>query len=353
MGTANAPSLFWYVARGSGITAYLLLTASVALGILLSRRWPGAGRALPRLVVDGAHRWLTLTFYLFVIIHVVALLFDPFTHFGLADLVVPFVSNYRPLWLSLGIVAAELGLAVGASVWVRRWIGYRAWHGLHLLTYLIFPLSLLHAIGTGSDTKTLWGALLYGGSTVLVMALLIWRTSALPGWRRVAVTASLVGGAALLIWSVGGPYAAGWAAAAGTPKTLLQTAASQRGSATTASQTSSGPAFPSSLNDTISGQLSGGSRRQLLLVGTGQGSTPLDVAIEITQSRFEFGGQVQLRTASHVPLCSGPVTGVQDQTIEATCAGYGHQLNLEITIDSLDQNGFSGELTATSTGPGV
>jgi predicted ferric reductase len=166
-------SLLWFVARGSGMVAYLLLTATVVLGIAVNRRWSNAD--WPRLVVEGAHRWFTLIFSLFLIVHIATLVLDPFSHISFGDAVIPFAGTYRTFWVGLGVVAAELVVAIVLSVAVRRWIGYRLWHALHLLTYLLFPLSLLHGIGTGTDTGTSWTTVMYAGSFLAVAAALIWR----------------------------------------------------------------------------------------------------------------------------------------------------------------------------------
>lgn len=166
-------SLLWFVARGSGMVAYLLLTATVVLGIAVSRRWYNA--EWPRLVVEGAHRWFMLIFSVFLVVHIATLVLDPFSHISFGDAVIPFAGTYRVFWVGLGVVAAELVVAIAASVLVRRWIGYRLWHALHLLTYLLFPLSLLHGIGTGSDTGTSWTTLMFAVSVGLVAAALTWR----------------------------------------------------------------------------------------------------------------------------------------------------------------------------------
>ena len=170
--------LFWYVGRGSGIVAYLLLTASVVLGILLSRRWHS--ESWPRLVVHETHRWATITFYIFLGMHVLMMLLDPYINFSLADVLIPFASSYRTLWLSLGIIGGELALAIGASVWVRDRIGYRTWHILHGLAYPVFLFSLLHGIFTGTDTGTFWMTVLYFGSGLAVIAATVWRTAWAP-----------------------------------------------------------------------------------------------------------------------------------------------------------------------------
>jgi predicted ferric reductase len=182
--------LYWYVGRGSGIVAYLLLTASVLLGIALSQRWHSP--AWPRLVVHEAHRWATITFYLFVTMHVSMMLLDPYIGFSVTDVTVPFASDYRPIWLSLGIIGVELAVAIGASVLVRERIGYRAWHMLHGLAYPVFVISLLHGLGTGSDTGAIWTTLLYAASAGAVVAATFWRTIRLPQARLALIAAAAV-----------------------------------------------------------------------------------------------------------------------------------------------------------------
>jgi sulfoxide reductase heme-binding subunit YedZ len=341
MAGSSEPSLYWFVARGSGMIAYILLTATVVLGIAVSKHWRHA--AAPRLVVDAAHRWATITFLAFTLVHTVTVWLDPFTHFGLRDIAVPFGSAYRTVWLGLGVLATELALALALSVLVRRFIGYRAWHALHLLTYLLFPMALLHSLGTGTDTTTEWATAIYAASFLAVAGALIWRTMELRAWRRWVLATSLAGGAALAVWCVRGPFAPGWAEAAGTPKALLQAAAQQRGAASAAPGV---PALPAGLDDTVSGQtLTTGGGRNLLLRGSGSGSTPLDIAVLLQQTGGGIGGQVQLRTADHQPWCAGPITGVANgDTILATCSGYGQQAQLQITLDSLNRQGFHGDL---------
>jgi predicted ferric reductase len=182
--------LYWYVGRGSGIVAYLLLTMAVVLGIALSQRW--SSPAWPRLVVHEAHRWATITLYLFLVVHVAMMFVDSYAGFSVADLLIPFASGYRTLWLSLGIIGAELAFAIGASVWVRAWIGYRTWYALHALSYPIFVASLLHGIGTGTDTEETWAVLLYGISACAVLAVTFWRTVRLPRARAALVAATLL-----------------------------------------------------------------------------------------------------------------------------------------------------------------
>ncbi len=192
--SGTTTSLLWYVARGSGIVAFILLTLSVALGITMNRRWYSTN--WPRMVVDAMHRWFTITFFSFTVIHVATIMLDPFAHVSLMNAVIPFSGGYRPFWMSLGVIAIELGLAIGASVWIRRWIGYRAWHILHGLAYPIYGLTLLHGLGTGTDTGTPWMGAVYGSSVVLIVLAITWRLAPTP---RLRTSVASVGAVALLV----------------------------------------------------------------------------------------------------------------------------------------------------------
>ena len=116
---------------------------------------------------------------IFLAVHVLAVWVDPFTHFGWSEVFIPFVSNYRPVWMALGIVGMYLGIAIGIITWLRPLIGYIWWRRLHVLTLSIFALATLHAIGTGSDSHTWWGLGIYIVSYVLVGVLLCRRLFAL------------------------------------------------------------------------------------------------------------------------------------------------------------------------------
>lgn len=110
------------------------------------------------------------------------------------------------------------------------------------------------------------------------------------------------------------------------------------------------PAAPRGLRDTVSDQaIAAGDGSQTLLRGAGTGTAPLDVAVQLVQSRRQIGGQVQLRTADHTPWCAGPITGVSNgDTIIATCAGYGQQVQLQLTFQALNAQSFSGTLQTSN-----
>jgi predicted ferric reductase len=161
----------WNVARAGGFTSYVLLTLAVAAGLALSTQLQSPSR-WPRLINNELHNFLTLLSTIFIVVHVLAVWVDPFTRFGWNEVFIPFVSTYRTVWMSLGIVALYLGIAIGISTWLRPHIGYTWWRRLHVLTLGIYVIATIHGIGTGSDTQTWWAFAIYASSIVLVGALL-------------------------------------------------------------------------------------------------------------------------------------------------------------------------------------
>jgi DMSO/TMAO reductase YedYZ heme-binding membrane subunit len=210
-------SVTWDTARAGGFVAYILLTLAVAAGLVLRNRWQT--ERWPRLVTNELHGYLSLLALLFIAVHVLAVLVDPFTRFGLAEVLVPFASHYRPIWMGLGVVALYLLLAVWVSSRLRTRIGYRLWRSIHLLAYGVYGAATVHGLGTGTDTQSVWAPIVYASSLLLVGALAGRRllVPAARGDRRRPVLASLGGIAVVLVavWAAGNPLAAQWGARAG------------------------------------------------------------------------------------------------------------------------------------------
>lgn len=175
----------WDVARAGGFTAYILLTLAVVVGLALSTQLQSPNR-WPRLINSELHNFLTLLSTIFLGVHVLAVVVDPFTHFGLNEILIPLASHYRPEWMALGIVGLYLGIAIGISTLLRKRIGYKWWRRLHVLTLVIFALATIHGLGTGSDTQTWWALGIYLVSLVLVGALFCRRIFSSQGKHKQA-----------------------------------------------------------------------------------------------------------------------------------------------------------------------
>lgn len=216
-------SAMWYLSRGSGAVSLLLLTLSVALGIVDVRRWRAEG--WPRFVVDGLHRNASLLVVVFLGLHILTSVADRFAPISLRDAVVPLAGTYRPLWLGLGALSFDLLLALIVTSLLRARIGFRGWRAVHWLAYACWPLALLHGMGTGSDAKRGWMLLLVGLCVATVWFALWVRVAASsperPARRAMAGAALIAAPIALVAWLPVGPLGSGWARRSGTPAALL------------------------------------------------------------------------------------------------------------------------------------
>jgi predicted ferric reductase len=147
-------SVLWYATRGAGAVTLILLSGVVILGILSRLRVEGAGR--PRFLTTGLHRNLALMTLVFLALHIVTAVVDPYTNLGWGAALIPFSSYYRTFWLGLGVIACELLLAIVVTSLVRAYIGHDAWRLVHWLTYAAWPVAVVHGLGTGTDTWSGW-----------------------------------------------------------------------------------------------------------------------------------------------------------------------------------------------------
>lgn len=216
-------SPLWYASRAGGTLALLLLTATVVLGIA------SGGRARPRRIgrfeLGVLHRNLSLLTLVFLVVHVVTAVLDPFVHLGWAVSVVPFGASYRPLWLGLGTAGLDLLLAVAVTSALRRRLGVRRWKTVHWLAYAAWPLALFHGVGTGTDTRLPLQLWLYAGCLGAVVAAVWWRlVKAGPGrvaGRLTAAVATTAVPVVLTAFLATGPLQPGWSQRAASTAVLL------------------------------------------------------------------------------------------------------------------------------------
>ena len=156
----------------------VLLSAVAVLGLLARLRVEGRG--WPRFLSAAVHGDLALMTLVFLMLHIVTAVVDPFTHLGFVAAVVPFGSYYRTFWLGLGTIAFELLLAIVATSMLRHRIGARTWRAVHWLAYACWPVAVLHGIGTGTDSSATWMIAIDVVCVAAVLLALAWRAFAAP-----------------------------------------------------------------------------------------------------------------------------------------------------------------------------
>jgi DMSO/TMAO reductase YedYZ heme-binding membrane subunit len=344
-------AITWDTARAGGFAAYILLSVAVSVGLVLRNRWQTP--KWPRIVTNELHGYLSLLALVFIVVHVLAVLVDPFTRFGLAEVLVPFVSHYRPVWMGLGIVALYLLLAVWLSSRVRTHIGYTTWRRIHVLAYGVYVAATIHGLGTGSDTRSIWAPVVYATSVAVVGGLAARRllVPAARGQRRRPALAA-VGGvlvAVTAVWAVAGPLAAHWGARAGgvsgnraavasrLDATRQSTAVTRLGRVRTPFRASFDGTMDVRPVDAagrvtirIDGALRGGTRDHLEIYLQG---VPLDDGgVGLEQSRVRMGAETA--------LYSGTIVGLDGSQLVASVHSSSQDVRLAIDLDLSRQGGL-------------
>ena len=176
MTTDPTPHLFWITSRAAGFTALVLASLAVSLGLLMSTKLL-KGRAADLRVT---HEILSLATIVAIVVHAAALLGDQFLKLSPADIAIPFVSSYKTLWTSLGILAGWSLILLGLSYYARRHIGAQRWRKLHRFTALAWLFGLAHSLGEGTDAGQLWFLAMVAIVAVPALALLATRLLAEP-----------------------------------------------------------------------------------------------------------------------------------------------------------------------------
>ncbi|MFR4190877.1 MAG: ferric reductase-like transmembrane domain-containing protein [Corynebacterium variabile] len=170
----DTDTVMWVVARGFGLTALVLMTVALVAGIVARSGRPVAG--MERFAWQDVHRNAALTAVALVGVHVVTLIADPVAQVRLLDVVVPWAGRYRPLWQGFGTLAVDLLAVVVVTALARRWTGPRVFHLVHLSTYLLWPVCVVHGLGTGTDAFRPWSLAVTVSCCAVVLAAVVWRT---------------------------------------------------------------------------------------------------------------------------------------------------------------------------------
>jgi sulfoxide reductase heme-binding subunit YedZ len=359
----------WFLTRGTGVVALLLLTLVIVLGVMNVRRTQLKG--VPRFVLELVHRNAALLAVAFLAIHILTAVLDPFAPISLVDAVVPFHSAYRPFWLGLGALASDLLLAVVITSLARRRLGYGAWRAVHWLAYASWPVAILHGLGTGTDPRARWMLALTGLCVAAVTAAVAIRVAS--GWphrivlRLGALSACAAVPIGLAAWLPSGPLAANWARRAGTPAAVLakahagyrltasagtstssSAAPSSAGSAGSAAPSSAGASAPGSrptatsfqapVGGSVSQSLGGGGQATIILRLHIAGERLSRLAVLLRGEAIEDGGvsmtasSVTLGTAAQPVLYRGSIDSLDGGDIQASVTGPGGR-TIDLAID--------------------
>lgn len=328
---AATPNPLWFVARATGVVSLILLTGVVVLGIVTMGRW--SSQLWPRSLFASIHRNVSLLSIVFVAVHIAASILDPFAHIQIRDAVVPFGAAYRPVWLGLGVITIELAAAMIVTSLTRRFIGPPVWRVIHWTAYALWPLALLHSLGTGSDSRAWWALSIEAGCTAAVVAAVFHRLHvARLGWlgRRWVTAVTLSGVAALALWAVDGPMQLNWAYRSGTP---IPVAAPRRAAVV--------PKPTPLAAAATGGVITTGSASALYLVATKDPSISVTVTPTVDGASHDLTVERDGQAVCNGRAVIGPVS------ITATCSG----MQVTLTLAQAEDGSLVGTIKTSAPVP--
>ncbi|HEX2850166.1 MAG TPA: ferric reductase-like transmembrane domain-containing protein [Acidimicrobiales bacterium] len=165
-------TVFWLIARSTGLVAWWLAALSVLWGLAMTGR--AARRRVTAAWLLDLHRHLSGTALAFVVLHVLALELD-FTapHIPLVAALVPLRSPWRPGPVSWGVVALYLLAVIEVTSLVMNRLPRRLWRAIHLTSFAVFASATVHVLTAGTDRTNLaveWSALLQVAAFVFLAA---------------------------------------------------------------------------------------------------------------------------------------------------------------------------------------
>ncbi len=157
----------WLAARATGIVGYLLLTALVAFGLVLSHPTNQSTWKLSKLMFPW-HENLFVFVIAFTVAHIVSLVLDPYANVSVQGALVPGLSQYRNVPVALGTLGLYAALLSGVTARWTRLLPQGIWLKLHRFALVGWILSWVHGLLAGADSLVL--APMYVGTGVVVIA---------------------------------------------------------------------------------------------------------------------------------------------------------------------------------------
>jgi len=146
----QAQMRIWLFARAAGITAYLILTFVIAIGLVLSHpvnksTWRLSKRIFPW------HENLLIFTIAFTAVHIVAIILDPYAGVGVFGTFIPGLSSFRSVPVALGTLALYGLLLTGITARYTKLLPPGMWLKIHRLSIIVWGLSWTHGLLAGTD----------------------------------------------------------------------------------------------------------------------------------------------------------------------------------------------------------
>lgn len=182
----NSDQATWYVTRSAGMIAYLLLWLSTVWGLVIPSKL--FGEVLSGDFTFDFHQFISLLSLFFLGLHIVVLTADHYLPFSVSQLLIPFVSPYRPFWVGIGIISFYLILLVTITFYIRKQIGMKTFRYIHYASLIAYLGGVIHALMSGTDSSLPAILLIYIGTfSVVIFLTVYWLVSAWIAHSGIAI----------------------------------------------------------------------------------------------------------------------------------------------------------------------
>jgi sulfoxide reductase heme-binding subunit YedZ len=168
----NSQQAMWYLTRSAGIMAYLLLWLSTAWGLAIPSKI--LSDVLTTDFAFDFHQFISLLSLGFLGLHVFVLTADRYLPYTLAQVLIPFISPYRPVWVGIGTIATYLTLLVTVTFYLKKRIGMKSFRVIHYSSLLAYLFAVVHSLLSGTDSSLPATQIMYASTFLVVLFLLVY-----------------------------------------------------------------------------------------------------------------------------------------------------------------------------------
>ena len=163
---------WWYLTRAAGLMGYFLIWLSTAWGLVVSSKI--LDPFMERAFNYDFHEYLSWLGLAFIGIHVIVLMADKYLPYTIWQILIPFLSPYRPFWVGLGVIAFYLSLLVTITFYLKKKIGIELFRKIHYLSLVGYFGATLHGLYAGTDSVLPIANLLYKGTFLVTLFLIVY-----------------------------------------------------------------------------------------------------------------------------------------------------------------------------------
>ena len=161
----------WLISRAVALTSFVVLTAIMAIGLVMShplnkKKWNLSRYLLPW------HQALMIALFTLIGMHLIFTAMDPKSGIGWGDLWFPIHAKFNPWAMVSGSIGLYLLLLTTISVTMKKWFK-KWWLPIHRFSIIIWAFVFFHGIYGGADTADFFK--IYYGSGLLLLGLFLWR----------------------------------------------------------------------------------------------------------------------------------------------------------------------------------